>query len=135
MGYLQARSERKGSCNGGPIHLRHSFTVVNSVLVQSRAESERTTARRIVSSIVATALFRWESVMLRSALCAIALSFLLVGCYEAKDPVHRHGILVKTCPNHRIFYTFQNKLYLKEGNRYRHVESNDFDVCGQIAML
>src|SRR3954465_189112 len=23
--------------------------------------------------------------------------------YEAKDPVHRHGILVKTCPNHRIF--------------------------------
>jgi hypothetical protein len=84
---------------------------------------------------VATALLRWESVMFRSALCAVALSFLLVGCYEAKDPVHRHGILVKTCPNHRIFYTFQNKLYLKEGNRYRHVESNDFDVCGQIAML
>ena len=52
--------------------------------------------------------------MFRSALCAVALSFLLVGCYEAKDPVHRHGILVKTCPNHRIFYTFQNKLYLKE---------------------
>ena len=73
--------------------------------------------------------------MFRSALCAITLSFLLAGCYESKDPVHRRGILVKTCPNHRTFYTFQNKLYLKEGNQYRHVESNDFDVCGQIAML
>ena len=54
--------------------------------------------------------------MFRSALCAITLSFLLAGCYELKDPVHRHGILVKTCPNYRTFYTFQNKLYLKEGN-------------------
>jgi hypothetical protein len=55
------------------------------LLVQSRAEPERTTARRVVSSIVATALLRWESVMFRSALCAVALSFLLVGCYEAKE--------------------------------------------------
>ena len=80
-----------------------------------QSRTERITARRIVSSIVATALCRWEIVMLRSAVCAIVLSFLLAGCYEAKDPVHRHGILVKTCPGHRIFYTFQNKLYLKRG--------------------
>jgi hypothetical protein len=76
-----------------------------------------------------------EGVMFHLELCAIALLFLLAGCVEATDPVHRHGILVKTCPNLRTFYTFQNKLYLKEGNRYRHVDSNDIDVCGQIAML
>jgi hypothetical protein len=73
--------------------------------------------------------------MLRPAICSIALSFLLAGCVEATDPVHRHGLLVKTCPNLRTFYTFQNKPYLKEGNRYRHVDSNDIDVCSQIAML
>ena len=32
--------------------------------------------------------------MLRPACCAIALSFLLAGCGEATDPVHRSGTLV-----------------------------------------
>ena len=41
--------------------------------------------------------------MLRPACCAIALSFLLAGCGEATDPVHRSGTLVKTCPNLRTF--------------------------------
>ena len=61
--------------------------------------------------------------MLRPACCAIALSFLLAGCGEATDPVHRSGTLVKTCPNLRTFYAWQNQLYLKEGNRYRRVET------------
>ena len=83
--------------------------------------------------------------MLRPACCAIALSFLLAGCGEATDPGLSAGegrqgsmkaaALVKTCPNLRTFYAWQNQLYLKEGNRYRRVECNDIDVCGQIAML
>jgi hypothetical protein len=75
-----------------------------------------------------------EEQMLRSACCAIALSLLLAGCGEATDPVHRSGTLVKTCPHLRTFYAWQNKLYLKEGNRYRQVDSNDVDVCEQVVM-
>ena len=76
-----------------------------------------------------------EEQMLRSACCAIALSLLLAGCGETTDPVHRSGTLVKTCPHLRTFYAWQNKLYLKEGNRYRQVDSNDVDVCEQVAGL
>ena len=71
-----------------------------------------------------------SSGMLRN--CAVVL---LAGCGEATDPVHRSGTLVKTCPNLRPSQVWQNQLYLKEGNRYRRVESNEIDVCGQIAML
>ena len=80
-----------------------------------QSRTERTTARRIVSSMVATALCRWESVMLRSAVCAIALSFLLAGCYEAKNPVHRHGIRVKTCPNIDHFSTISKQAVFERG--------------------
>jgi len=59
---------------------------------------------------------------------------LLAGCGETTDPVHRSGTLVKTCPHLRTFYAWQNKLYLKEGNRYRQVDSNDVDVCEQVVM-
>ena len=30
---------------------------------------------------------------------------------------------------------WQNKLYLKESNRYRQVDSNDVDLCAQVAGL
>ena len=76
-----------------------------------------------------------EEQMLRSGCCAIALSLLLAGCGETRDPVHRSGTLVKTCPHLRTFYAWQNKLYLKEGNRYRQVDSNDVDLCEQVAGL
>ena len=72
--------------------------------------------------------------MLRSACCAIAMSLLMAGCGETTDPVHHSGTLVKTCPHFRTFYAWQNKLYLKEGNRYRQVGSNDVDVCEQVVM-
>jgi hypothetical protein len=65
--------------------------------------------------------------MLRSACCAIAMSLLMAGCGETTDPVHHSGILVKTCPHLRTFYAWQNKLYLKECNRYRQVDSNDVE--------
>jgi hypothetical protein len=102
----------------------------------AKSRTEQTTERANYQFDEQDRTLCWEGVMLRlPALCAIALSFLIAGCGAATDPVHRHGTLLKTCPHLRTFYTFQNKLYLKEGNRYLHVESNDIDVCGQIAIL
>ena len=72
--------------------------------------------------------------MLRLALCA-TLSFTLLGCGE---PIHsvKRSAFVKTCPHLRTFYSWQNKLYLKEGNNYQEVEWHGDDVCNdQIAQL
>ena len=72
--------------------------------------------------------------MLCLALCA-TLSFTLLGCGE---PIHsvKRSTFVKTCPHLRTFYSWQNKLYLKEGNNYQEVERHGDDVCNdQIAQL
>ena len=105
--------------------------------VGTRAPASRclpTRARR--SSQFSTGLSpSWRSRCFVLGCCAIALSLLLAGCGETRDPVHRSGTLVKTCPHLRTFYAWQNKLYLKEGNRYRQVDSNDVDLCEQVAGL
>ena len=57
--------------------------------------------------------------------CAIALPLVLAGCGEPVEPasdVARRGKLVKMCPNLRAVYTWQGKLYVKDGERYHQVE-------------
>ena len=72
--------------------------------------------------------------MFRYILCALALSLTLGGCGEPADPVSRKGKFVKTCPNLRIFYQWQGKLYLKDRSGYREIESTSGDLCDQIAV-
>jgi hypothetical protein len=71
--------------------------------------------------------------MFRSACCALALSLTLGGCGEPADLVSRKGKFVKTCPNLRIFYQWQGKLYLKDRSGYHEVEGASGDLCDQIA--
>jgi hypothetical protein len=72
--------------------------------------------------------------MLRLALCA-TLSFTLLGCGETIHSVKRCAF-VKTCPHLRTFYSWQNKLYLKEGNNYQEVERHGDELCkDQMAQL
>ena len=73
--------------------------------------------------------------MLRLALCG-TLSLTLLGCGEPIHSVKRSGTFVKICPHLRTFYSWQNKLYLKEGNNYQEVERQEDDLCDdQVAQL
>ena len=52
--------------------------------------------------------------------CAIALPLVLAGCGESIEPaneVARHGKL-EDLPTLRAVYTWQGKLYVKDGERY-----------------
>jgi len=71
--------------------------------------------------------------MFRCILCALALSLALAGCAGPVDPVSRQGKFVKTCPNLRVFYQWQGKLYLKDRNGYHEIEGASGDLCDQIA--
>jgi hypothetical protein len=71
--------------------------------------------------------------MFRTVCCALVLSFTLGGCGEPIDPVSRKGKFVKTCPNLRVFYQWQGKLYLKDRSGYQEVEAPSGDLCDQIA--
>ena len=75
------------------------------------------------------------SQMFRYILCVLALSLTLGGCGEPVDPVSRKGTFVKTCPNLRVFYHWQGKLYLKDRSGYREIESTSGDLSDQIANL
>jgi hypothetical protein len=78
---------------------------------------------------------RRRAIMLRLALCG-TLSFTLLGCGAPIHSVKRSGTFVKICPHLRTFYSWQNKLYLKEGNNYQEVERDGDDGCNdQIAQL
>jgi hypothetical protein len=68
--------------------------------------------------------------------CAMALPLVLAGCGEAVEPaneVARHGKLVKTCPTLRAVYTWQGKLYVKDGERYHQVDRTDDELCDMTA--
>jgi uncharacterized protein involved in tolerance to divalent cations len=58
--------------------------------------------------------------MLCLELCAM-LSLILFVCAERIHSAKPSGALVKIYPQLRSFYTWQNKLCLKEGNSYQEV--------------
>ena len=68
--------------------------------------------------------------------CAIALPLFLTGCGEPVEPasdVARRGKLVKTCPSLRAVYAWQDKLYVKDGERYHQVERTTDELCDMTA--
>ena len=68
--------------------------------------------------------------------CAIALPLVLTGCGESVEPASdmaRRGKLVKMCPNLRAVYTWQGKLYVKDGERYHQIEGTHDELCDMTA--
>ena len=62
--------------------------------------------------------------------CAIALPLVLTGCGEPVEPasdVARRGKLVETV------YAWQDKLYVKDGERYHQVERTTDELCDMTA--
>jgi tripartite-type tricarboxylate transporter receptor subunit TctC len=66
--------------------------------------------------------------MLCLELCAM-LSLILFVCAERIHSAKPSGALVKIYPQLRSFYTWQNKLCLKEGNSYQEVERTRRVMC------
>jgi hypothetical protein len=74
--------------------------------------------------------------MRRFAACVISLSVLLVGCGDPVEPasqVPRSAKLVKICPNLRSVYSWHGRLYVTDGERYRHVERTHDELCDMTA--
>ncbi len=59
--------------------------------------------------------------------------------WDAENPVEpasqvpRSAKLVKICPNLRSVYSWHGRLYVRDGERYRHVERTHDELCDMTA--